>query len=199
MRRVHASIKVGRQKKRKEIKKHPRGRGPTRSQAEPLSECPQDRKALTQRSRSFTNLPGQKGTPKELDQYPRKGRDALRLPGALIEGERTTHQPSSLKGCSSGKVGPRSSLDSSSGSRSNQKGLSGPGSAIPAAQAPDPRTLGDTAQDLVLPSGQAEAGGTKDSQDVPATGRPRAVQIGSPLPHSIQDPADVELHTYCGS
>ena len=67
------------------------------------------------RSRSFTNLPGRKGACRELEQDPRRGGDALRLPGTLREllcpGRRARHtlRPSSLKACSVYKVEPGSS------------------------------------------------------------------------------------------
>ena len=70
--------------------------------------------------------------------------------------------------------------------------MRGPGSTIPAAQAPEPRALGDTPQDLALPPGQAEAR-TQDSKDTPASTQPRAVQIGAPRPGSIQGAVDWEL------
>ena len=37
---------------------------------------------------------------------------------------------------------------------------------------PEPRALGDTAQDAELPLGQAEARKTQDSKDAPAARRP---------------------------
>ena len=86
MRRVHASIKVGRQKKKKKERKSIQGGGALQGAGlRPRGECPQDRKAPTQRSRSFTNLPGGKGTGMELEQDPRRGGDALRLSGTLTE------------------------------------------------------------------------------------------------------------------
>ena len=44
------------------------------------------------------------------------------------------------------------------------------GSMIPGAQAPDPKVPGDTAQDPVLPLGQADARRTQDSKDAPVAG-----------------------------
>ena len=46
---------------------------------------------------NFTNLTRRKGTHRELEQDPRRGGDALRLPGALTEdlhsgGEHATHR-----------------------------------------------------------------------------------------------------------
>ena len=64
-------------------------------------------------------------------------------------------------------------------------------------QAPEPQGTGDKAQDPVsLPTpntGQAEAGRTQDSKDVPAAGWLQAVHIGAPHPQSNQAPADWEL------
>ena len=54
-------------------------------QAEAGHREPQDRNTQSLRSRSFTNLPGGKGAHQELGQDPRRGGDALRLPGSLIE------------------------------------------------------------------------------------------------------------------
>ena len=75
--------------KNKEIKKHPRGR----NWAKTHRECPQDRKAQALSSRSFNNLPRRKGACRELEQDPRRGRDALRLPGALTEELRPGGEP----------------------------------------------------------------------------------------------------------
>ena len=61
---------------------------------------------------------------------------------------------------------------------------------IPAAQALEPRALGDTAQDPAIPPGQAEARRAQDSKDAPAAGRPPAVQISAPRPQSNQFPVD---------
>ena len=56
-----------------------------------------------------------------------------------------------------------------------------PRSVIPAAQAPEPKALGEIAQDPAHLLGQAEAGRAQDSEDAPAERRPRAVQISDPL------------------
>ena len=55
---------------KKEIKKQKasKGEGPHEVPGYGRGECPQDRKALSRRSRSFTNLPGWKGTCRELKQ-----------------------------------------------------------------------------------------------------------------------------------
>ena len=95
MRGVRASIKVGRWKKNKEIRKYPRGRGPGRSGAKArLREHP-GQESKVRRSRNSTNLSRRKGALRELGQDPRRGRDALRLPRALTEelglGESTPH------------------------------------------------------------------------------------------------------------
>ena len=79
-------------------------------------ECLQDRKAPSWRSRSFTNLPLGRGTRRQLQQDPRRGGDALRLPGTLTQdltppppGEGATpRRPGSLKGCSGGTARPGS-------------------------------------------------------------------------------------------
>ena len=56
-----------------------------RSRLRPHGESPQDRKAPSRRSRSLTNLSGRKGAHRELEQDPKRGGDALRLPGALTD------------------------------------------------------------------------------------------------------------------
>ena len=57
---------------------------------------------------------------------------------------------------------------------------------VPVSQAPDARAVGDTVQNPVLPSGQAEAGRAQDSEDTPAAGHPRVVQTSASYPRSIQ-------------
>ena len=69
-------------------------------------------------------------------------------------------------------------------------GLRSPGSAIPEVQALESRVLGDTAQDLALPLGYAEARRTQDSKDTPAAGGPELCRLAPPRPWSIQAPAD---------
>ena len=96
MRRVPASIKVGRWGK-KISKTASKGEGPREEPGQDCRECPQERKAQSRRSRNFTNLPRWKGARRELGQDPRRGSDALRLPEALREdlrpgGERATHR-----------------------------------------------------------------------------------------------------------
>ena len=81
----------------------------------------------------------------------------------------------------------REQLGGGSGCGSAGRELLGP---VPAAQSPEPKALGDTAQGPALPPGQAEAGRAQDSKDTPAAGQPRVVQISGPQPWSIQDPAD---------
>ena len=62
------------------------------------------------------------------------------------------------------------------------EGAAGPGNAIPVVQAPDPRVLGDTAQDSALPPGQVEVGRVQDSEDTSAARRPQALQISTLQP-----------------
>ena len=52
----------------------------------------------------------------------------------------------------------------------------------PSSAGPRAQGAGDTAQDPALPPGQAESRRTQDSEDAPATGRPRAVQVSAPCP-----------------
>ena len=78
---LHQGRKTG---KKERNKRHPRGRDPPGAGLRP-GECPLDRKAPSWRSRSCTNLPGRKGTRRELERDPRRGGYALRLPGTLID------------------------------------------------------------------------------------------------------------------
>ena len=67
---------------KKEIKtqKTSKREGPRKEPGKGQGECPQDRRAPSQRSRSFTNLPGEKGARSELEQDPRR---AGMPPGSL--------------------------------------------------------------------------------------------------------------------
>ena len=174
------SIKVGRWKKIK--KKHLVGEGPRGGVLRPGSEGLQDRKAQSQRSRIFTNLPGGKGARRELGQDPRRGSGAPRFPGALTEevrprGKWSTHRrPKDLE------PAPSRARGAAQVAAPRRGGCGGPGSPIPAAQAPEPRATGDTAQGPVLPLGKAEAGRTHDSEDAPAASQPRAMQIRASRP-----------------
>ena len=67
-------------KKNKEIKKHPRGRGPTRSQAKEGSESPQDRKAQSRRSRNFT-----KSAPDSSQMEKHLAEKSGRITGGAVE------------------------------------------------------------------------------------------------------------------
>ena len=68
--------------------------------------------------------------------------------------------------------------------RLRTEGAVRPGSTIPAVQAREPRALGDTAQIRALPPGQAGAGRTQDSQDLPATRWRRACISAAPAPRA---------------
>ena len=136
MRRVHTYIKVGRQKK---INKKGGG-APERSRAKARWRSLQDRKAQSRRTRSFTNLPRQKGADRELGQDSRRGRDALHPPEALTEEVRHTPWPSSLKAWSAHLVGPRST-SGGTGPGAQDTGGRSPGSCITPGQAEARRTL----------------------------------------------------------
>ena len=93
-----------------------------------------------------------------VEAGPQEGGDALTLPGALTEhlrpGESAPHSTAELpKGLQPAPSGPRERLQ-----RLHVVGCA----------RPEPRALGDTAQDLALPRGQAEARRTQDSKDTPA-------------------------------
>ena len=136
-------------------------------QAKGGGECPQDRKAQAQRSRSFTNLPGQKGAHREFGQDPRRVGDALRLPEALTEdlrprGEGATH-------CGPDRA-PQGS-GSRSGGGSTQRGAAPPRSdwscAGPGAQGAGGHSPGSGAT-----LGQVEAGRAQDSRTLLPPGDP---------------------------
>ena len=70
-------MKVGRWGKKKrererEIKSLQGGGAPRGAELRPCGECTQDGRAQAGRSRSCTNLPRQKGVPRELGQDPRR-------------------------------------------------------------------------------------------------------------------------------
>ena len=109
-----------------------------------------------------------------------------------------TRWPSSLKGCSTRQAGPRSSSEVA-WAEALWRGLRDPGnssravlagapwgggcaarSVIPTAQRA--QGAGDTAPDLALPPGQAEARRAQESKDTPASGRPLAKQTSGPIP-----------------
>ena len=66
------------------------------------------------------------------------------------------------------------------------------GSAIPAAQALDPRAPGDTAQDPELPLGQADMGGPRIVRMLMPPGAPKLCRSVTPARGSIQTSADWE-------
>ena len=55
---------------------------------------------------------------------------------------------------------------------------------------PGAQAAGDTAQDLALPLGQAEARRAQESKGTPAARQPRADHISGPCPQSIQASVD---------
>ena len=143
------------------------GEGPARSQAKGGSENLQDRKAQAGRSRNFTNLPGGKEARRELGQDPRRGSGASRFPGSLTEEGRL--------GRAQKRAGARpAGAPRGEGHAARERNPSGTG--------PNPRAPGDTAQDPVLPLGQAEARRTQDSEDAPAAGRPELCRSAPPTP-----------------
>ena len=120
------------------------------------------------RSRSFTNLPGGKGAPRELEQDPRRGGDALRLPGTLTEHlrprESAPHPAAELaKGLQHGARPDPEQLGGGLGRGSMQRELrSWEGDS-------NSTSLGakgtrDTAQDPTLLQGQAEDRRAQDRQ-----------------------------------
>ena len=184
-----------------------------------VEKASQDRKAKSLRSRNFTNLPGQKGTSRELRQDPRRGSGAPRFPGSLTEEVRTRaecvthHGPSSQKGWNTQHLGPWSSSGSDSGGGSEQRGLRGPesssgggsaqrglhspGGVIPTAQTPEPKAPGGHIPGSGDPLEQAEAGRTQDSEDTPATGHPELCRSAPPAPGASRPLGD--CGSYCGS
>ena len=81
MRRVRASITVERQgEKRIKETKGIRGVGAPQGAGLRPGECPQDRKARSQRSRSFTNLPRVERHPQGVRAGPQEGRGCPQAP-----------------------------------------------------------------------------------------------------------------------
>ena len=114
-----------------------------------------NRKVPSQRSRSITNLPGEKGIQRELEQDPRGGRVDLRFPVVLRKCALGDNAPYTLAeltiGLQHDPVEPRNS----SGCGSVLRELCRPRSKIPVTQGSGPWELGDTTKDPVLPLGQA--------------------------------------------
>ena len=78
------------------------------------------------------------------------------------------------------------------------KGLEqGPGSSL-GRVGPGAQGAGDTAQDLVLPLGQAEAGRPQGSQDAPATGHPELCR-SVPCPGASRPLRTGSCSSYCRS
>ena len=102
-----------------------------------------------------------------------EGHGCPQATGALTEelhpgGEHATHcGSSSLKGWSMA-IGAPGAAQVAVRLWLYTGGLCSRRSAIPVVQAPEPRALGDTAQDPALPPGQAEARKTQDNEDSPA-------------------------------
>ena len=126
-----------------------------------------------------------------------EGQWSPQVPGVTNRGSaprgRARHTPLAQlpKGLQRAQRGLGSSSGGGSGGGSERRGLRGPGSTIPAAQTPEPRTPGNTAQDPALPLGQAEAGRTQDSEDAPAT-------RGAALSCAGQHPPPLEHPGLCG-
>ena len=114
-------------------------------------------------------LPDRKALSREIRQNCRRGSGASSLPESLIEEVCSgivhyTPQADLGKGleCAPGRASGRSQAVRqglwAEGSAPCCLRKPQPQSAIPTAQAPDPRVPGDTAQDPAVPPGQAEAG-----------------------------------------
>ena len=123
---------------------------------------------------------------RELEQDPRRGGDALRLPATLTEllrpGERAPHPAAELpNGLQRAQGWTQEQHRGSSVGGSLRRGLRS-GERDSNSTGSGAQGTGDTAQDLALPLGQAEAGRAQDSKNAPASRRPRAVQISGPNP-----------------
>ena len=149
-----------------------------RSQAKASRPVPPGQKK-TRRSRSFTNIPGWKGACRELEQDPRRGGDAFRLPRTLTApapGESAPHPTAEL---------PKE-LQCTTGGR---------GAAQMAALVAAPwRGPGSSSGGGSVRGSPGRGGGREGTgqQGCSCRRAARAVQIGAP-PRSIQAPADWEL------
>ena len=191
MRRVRASIKVGRWEKIK--KKASKGEEPLlRAGLRQAASAPRTGKPSPGEAETLPIFPGGwKGTPRELGQDSRRGRGALRLPGALTEelcpeGECPTHhRPSAqeqlrwrlrqqLRG--EGAACHRSSLGGGSPGRG---GCVAPGAAQ-VAQVLEPRAPGDMAQYLALPWNRQRPGGHRAPRTLLPLGAPELCRAVPP-------------------
>ena len=123
-------------------------RASTRSQAKARQERLQDGKAQTRRIRNLTNLPGWKGTHRELRQDPRRGRRALQVPGVtnIGNGESSTDRgQSSEKRWSGHPAGPGNISGGGYRRGLARRGMRGHRRAIPRRRPRIPG-LGDTAR-----------------------------------------------------
>ena len=76
-------------------------------------------------------------------------------------------------------------------------GATCPRSAIPAAQAPDPRGVSGHSRHPALLLGQAEEGRAQDSEKSPGARCPQAVQVSAPLRGSIKAVLLGDYGSYC--
>ena len=171
-----------------------------RTRAKAVGKVPPGQESPDLENQELHQSSGQKGTHWELEQDPLRERDALSLPGALTEFltlGRVHHTAELPKGLQRMPIWDRSG----SGGDSVLRELHRPRSGIPAKQAQEPRGTRDTAQDLALPPGQAEAGRTQDRKDAPAAGRLRAEPISATV-LGVSRPRPLwtgSCSSYCGS
>ena len=95
--------------------------------------------------------------------------------------------------------GPRNSGGGGSGSGSARRGMHGPGRAIPEAQAPDPRVLGDTARIRRSPWDMWGPGGHRTARTLLPRGPPELCRSVPPMPAASRLPRTGVCRSYCGS
>ena len=191
MRRVRASIKVGRRGKRNKETKASKGEGPARSRAEAGASVPRTGEPRPGDAGAAPTFPGGKGLAGSWSRT-QEGGEALGLPGTVTATARPGECAELPKGCSA-HGGTRSSSGGSGAAP--RRGLRGPGSSSeglgqricrggcaagssnPTAQTGSPGLRGHS-PGSGLPPGQAEAGGPRTARTLV----PRAEQISGPAP-----------------
>ena len=182
MRRVRASIKVGRRGKRNKETKASKGEGPARSRAEAGASVPRTGEPRPGGAGAAPTFPGGKGLAGSWSRT-QEGGDALGLPGTVTATARPGECAELPKGCSA-HGGTRRDPE-------QLKGLGGGSAEGAVGRERESTSAGSGAQGagtqprIRPPPGQAEAGRAQDSEDAPAP----AEQISGPAPEP-PGPAD---------
>ena len=153
MRRVRASIKVGRREKEIKEQRPPRGRGPARSRAEAGASVPRTGEPRHGDAGAAPTFRGGKGLAGSWSRT-QEGEDLLGLPGTLTATAPRESAPSSLRAAArtAGPGGTRRDPERLGGARAAapRRGLHRPESANPTSQTGSTGRR-DTAQDPASP------------------------------------------------